>query len=905
MPWVARMQKSGPRKSLRPATRSRAAWIPGNTGLPLSRRFALLGVLLAALLGVDGYAAAAPGAEPAAERIVLPDNVVPEHYDIDVIPDAAAAKFAGSVRIEIEVRQATYDIELNSADLTFSEVRLSGAAGAPGIQFDTARQTATLHFAAPVRPGRHLLQIRYAGRINPDPSGLFYVDYANSAGTARALYTQFENSDARRFFPCWDEPNRKATFTLNVTAPQATMVVSNMPAANVAHEAGGLARTRFQTTPRMSTYLLFLGAGDFQRITRQVGATEVGVVFKRGDPSAARAALDRVAEILPFYEDYFGIRFPLPKLDLVVGPGQSQTFEAMENWGAIFGFERDLFADPATASQTDLIDTYIDIAHEMAHQWFGDLVTMDWWNDLWLNEGFAEWMQFKATDHFHPQWQPWLLAATEREQAMDQDSRAGTHPIITPVANVLQANDDFDSITYMKGMAVIRMLEHQVGEQAFRDAIRRYLRAHEYGNAVTEDLWRELDRATATPVSGIAHDFTLQAGVPLIRVTATPGLDLTQGRFATDASGNTPTQWRVPVVVQAPDGGQWHGIVAAGAAVNPPVSPDSGTLVNAGGYGYFRTLYAPELVTRLSARFASLQSIDQFGLLEDTEALGMAGSEPLADTLQLARRVRADMHPQVQLTVADMLFDIARRYRGRSGEAAFRAYAQTVLEPLYAPVGLKPLAGEDPNINLVRGALINVLSYLGDEDLVRQARELFAQYRGDADSLQGDLRNEVLRIVAEHADAATWDQIHDLARTTHNAAEKTRYYELLGMAFDPDLARQALNLTLSDEIEITSRPMLLNDVADRHPDMAFDFAIAHREQVNIWLEPNARDNFEAKLLTGTVDPVQLEKLKNYVDAHLPASARRPALAVESQIAYDIRIREERLPQIDAWMKSAN
>ncbi len=205
--------------------------------------------------------------------------------------------------------------------------------------------------------------------------------------------------------------------------------------------------------------------------------------------------------------------YPLPKLDLVSGPGRSQEFAAMENWGAIFGFDRYLLVDPEVSTQADNIETYIAVAHEMAHQWFGDLVTMNWWNDLWLNEGFAQWMQYKAIDHFHPEWEPWLLALMEREQAMELDSGAGTHPIITPVADVLQANNAFDSITYDKGMSVIRMLERHVGEHAFRDAIRRYIRAHAYGNAVTDDLWQQLDQSAGGPISAMAHEFTLQPGI--------------------------------------------------------------------------------------------------------------------------------------------------------------------------------------------------------------------------------------------------------------------------------------------------------------------------------------------------------------------------------------------------------
>ncbi len=257
------------------------------------------------------------------------------------------------------------------------------------ITFDEAQQTATLKFTAPIAAVHHVLSIDYSGKINQNSAGLFALDYDSPqgpqgpSGKKRALFTQFENSDARRFFPCWDEPNRKATFTLTVTVPAADMAVSNMPAASTETLDGGLKRVRFAETPKMSSYLLFFGDGDFERVSRKVGDVDVGVVVKRGDTDKAQYALDTAAQILPYYEDYFGMKYPLPKLDLIAGPGESQVFEAMENWGAIFFFENVLLNDPKITTDADRLHIYVDVTHEMAHQWFvGDLVTMDWWDDL-------------------------------------------------------------------------------------------------------------------------------------------------------------------------------------------------------------------------------------------------------------------------------------------------------------------------------------------------------------------------------------------------------------------------------------------------------------------------------------------------------------------------------------------
>jgi aminopeptidase N len=857
--------------------------------------------LFVLILGVIATPVFAGTAGP--DRIVLPDTVTPTHYDLEVTPDAATASFTAAVRISVTVHRATSDIEMNADGLSFSSVRVSGTAGAPTISFDTRLQTATLHFPTAVTAGHHLLSIRYSGHINASGAGLFLVDYGGPQGRKRALYTQFENNYARQFFPCWDEPNRKATIALTVIAPQAAMAVSNMPAAQVVRLRGALARTRFQTTPRMSTYLLFLGIGDFERITRRVRGIEVGVVFKRGDAARARFALDTAAQLLPYYEDYFGIRYPLPKLDVVSGPGRSQEFGAMENWGAIFGFDHYFLLDPQAATSADAVRTYSYIAHEMAHQWVGDLVTMDWWNDLWLNEGFAEWMQYKATDHFHPEWDAWLLGLVEREDALQQDSRSGTHPVITPVIDVVQADNEFDSITYAKGMFVVRMLEQYMGEKAFRTGIRRYLRAHAYRNAVTEDLWRELDRSGAVPVSGIAHEFTLQPGVPLMRVTAAPGLHLEQGRFATDASG-TPTQWHVPVVARSREGTTWQGIVAADAPADLPHLAAAGAVVNAGQAGYFRTLYAPDLIGPLSERFGSLPPVDQLGTLLDATALGLAGYEPLPDVLQYAGRVDSSVRPQIRSEVVDILTRIARCYQGLAGESAFKAYARALLGRMFADLGWNPLAGENADVAPLRASLIQALGELDDQAVTDHARELFANYLREPGLLSTDLHDAVLAVVATHADSLLWAQIHELASTTRSARDKDALYELLAAARDAKLAQQALELTLTDELETTSRPLILNAVAETHPELAFDFAVLHRDQVNGWLEPGARDLFAARLLATSADPAARDRLMAYLEAHVPATDRGPAEAVEAMISYHIRVRAQQLPQIDAWLQHA-
>ena len=336
----------------------------------------------------------------------LPRTAIPRHYAISVTPHAERLSFDGDVAIDLEVVKPTAELVLNAADLELASATLrpqNGGAALPArISLDPKGETATLTFARTVAPGAYRLAIRYSGQIHTQANGLFALDYKNPAGAERrAIFTQFEPADARRFFPGWDEPDYKATFDLAARVPAGEMAVSNMPATFSREIGGGLKEVRFQPTPVMSSYLLFFGSGDFGRITKMVGKTEVGIVMGRGNEAKARTALDAEAQILPYYNEYFGTPYPLPKLDNVAGPGQSQFFSAMENWGAIFTFERVLLDDPAVTTESERQAIFGVEAHEMAHQWSGDLVTMAWWDDLWLNEGFASWMATKATEHFH------------------------------------------------------------------------------------------------------------------------------------------------------------------------------------------------------------------------------------------------------------------------------------------------------------------------------------------------------------------------------------------------------------------------------------------------------------------------------------------------------------------------
>ncbi|MEO8527188.1 MAG: M1 family metallopeptidase, partial [Caldimonas sp.] len=649
-------------------------------------RFVLLAALFFAWLPALSAAAPLDAPAPLPAPTQLPRGVRPLHYDVAVVPDAGALRFAGRVAVTIEVSAPTTSLTLNAIDLAFDAVRLSRVGSrrevAPvRIDLDAEAQTATFTFARAIPAGRHRLAMRYRGLIGKQARGLFAIDYDLPSRPQRALFTQFENSDARRMIPSWDEPAYKASFAFEATVPAAQTVVSNMPARASTNAGHGLRRVRFATTPTMSTYLLFFAAGDFERTTMKAGATEIGVVTRPGVAAQAQFALQSTRDILREYDDYFGVPYPLPKLDNVASPGRSQFFGAMENWGAIFSFERTILIDPSLSTQSDREGAFEVAAHEIAHQWFGNLVTMRWWDDLWLNEGFATWMERRTTARLHPEWDTALGAVASRSRAMASDAFLATHAIVQPIVTVEQANQVFDAITYSKSAAVIGMLESYVGADVWRDGVRRYLRAHAYGNTASDDLWRAIDAVSDRPVGAIAHDFTRQPGVPLLRVVASrcengrTTLELEQGEFSLDRPDKAPLRWQIPVIARIAGHAPARTVVSTGSG-RLELDGCGAVIANAGQAGYYRTAYAPQQQPALRAAFAGLAPIDQLGVLDDAWALGLAGMAPLADALELVARVPDNADATVWIGVVEHLRSLDDLYRADPARrTAWRRFA--------------------------------------------------------------------------------------------------------------------------------------------------------------------------------------------------------------------------------------
>ncbi|HET6805923.1 MAG TPA: M1 family aminopeptidase, partial [Frateuria sp.] len=660
-------------------------------------------------------------------------------------------------------------------------------------------------------------------------------------------------------------------------------------------------------SPKMSTYLLFFGLGDFERATLNAQGTEIGVITQKGMIDQAKFALDSSKQVLKEYNDYFGVPYPLPKLDNIAAPGRSQFFSAMENWGAIFTFEYSLLLNPAISNPVDKQRVFNTAAHEMAHQWFGDLVTMSWWDDLWLNEGFASWMASRTTQKLHPEWHTELDAVGVRERAMSQDSVASTHPVVQHVETVEQASQAFDAITYSKGEAVIHMLEGYVGHEAWRTGVRNYIKAHEHGNTVSDDLWKSIQAAAGKPVTQIAHDFTLQPGIPMLEVRAAAcsngktDIALRQGEFTRDRPGKQPLRWHVPVIAKTVGGKAVRTVVDGKATLSVPGCGP--VLVNAGQTGYYRTLYAQNNFDALKGQFARLAPIDQLGLLGDTWALGMAGNEPVSNVLALITATPADADPQVWSEVAGYLSALDNYYRGdQARQQRLRTFALGQLQPVFAKVGWEAKAGESAPMANLRQELIGVMSDLGDKQVINEARRRFAAQKTDPTAVPVALRKTITAVVAQHADEATWNALRAQARAETTPLVKDQLYSMLSTPENDALAQRALDLALTDEPGATNSAGMIRTVGDTHPEMAFDFALAHREQVNKLVDSTSSSRYYPYLGASSNKPEMIRKIEQYSQKYIAPTSRRVANSVIANIRYRMMIRERRLPEIDAWLE---
>lgn len=840
----------------------------------------------------------------------LPDDTRPLHYRISARPNKENTGFTAQALLRFEVLKPTAQVVVHSRDLAISKAQLKGGAAAK-VSYDTARHRTLFGFDRPLPAGTHELEVDYTGPISEHIEGVFRVERTGPAGKQQQmLFTHLCCiGTARKFAPLWDQPDLKAVFELELTIPAGQDAVSNMPVARREPLPSGESKILFQPSPRMSSYLLFFAVGEFDHITAREGATEVGIYSQPGKGEQGRFALGATTDSLRLYNEYFGVDYPLAKLDSIAFPGAG-GFGAMENWGAIFYFEPYLLIDPQLSTQRDRQTVYAVVAHEVSHQWFGNLVTMRWWDDLWLNEGFATWMGNKATDHYKPEWNIWLLDAESRELAMRLDARDSTHPIVQQVKTYEQAELSFDEITYEKGNQVIRMIEAYVGEDVFRTAIRNHVRKHAYGNAVTDDLWRELDAVSPLPVAEIARDFTKQAGVPMIDVLASKcvgsktTVSLRQGRFGLDAKSRKPQAWRVPVTATVAGSGKVTRQVVSGESTSEITLAGCGPVkLNMGESGYYRTRYDDASFAQLAKNFTRLPMQDQLGLMNDGYSLAEGGYIPFGNYLDLALNVPPTADAVLQLQLASSLRYLDKFYEGRPERENFRAFARWKLGGALQQLGWTEIGQEPANASIARSEIIELLATLRDPATNKEVLRRFRGEEADPSLISGGTRQAIVNAAGTAADAKTFGDLLARAAKTNDSARQQMYLMAAAHVQDPALAKRVLELVATDAVPAPLFGSVVQQVAESHAALTFDFVTSRYEALQPRMDSFARIGLAPTIAGYAVDTALLPRLERFSAEKVGDAGRESLHRARSKMTFSDEVRRERLPQVDAWLRA--
>ena len=839
----------------------------------------------------------------------LPKDVIPQEYTVNLIPDLASKTFRGTESVTLKVIRPTKKIVLNQLNLEIDSASLSGKGMAElklVAVLDKALQTLTFNLPAAIPAGDYVLAISYRGLINREAAGMYYDNYRTAQGEKTLIGTEMEPTDARRLVPSWDEPSFRARFKLSAELPARFQAYSNMPVSKDEALANDMHRVTFGITPKMPSYLMVLVAGEMERTSSMHDGVEIGMVTTEGKQDSTAYAMQVSKDLLTYYNDYFGIRYPLPKLDQIAVPGGFGG--AMENWGGIVYNENTLLFDAKKSPDSTKQRAFSITAHEMAHQWFGDLVTMAWWDNLWLNEGFASWMGTKATDKFNPDWRVKLGQNGSRELAMSLDARKNSHAIQRKIENESQASSAFDGITYQKGQMFLNMLESYLGEETFRKGIRAYMQKHQYSNTTTVDLWNALDKASGKPVAKIATDWTSQAGFPIVKVDAKceagkRKITLDQEQFLLDDKTPSTRLWNIPVQIGTLGGKADYVLLSKRSTTI--MQPDcNGTLViDPDATGYFRVQYSAPLFAALSEKLVSLPDTTRAKLIGDTWAQVITDRLPLASYLDLLAKGGNEPRLAVWNMFLGDLGGMEAMTLGESIRPRFEQFVIKTLRPKLQELGMDEKATDTIEDRQLRSRISGLLVQVNDEVVLADGRARYQRFLADPTSVSPSQLGLVLGIAGREADQATYDKFNELARTSLRGEDKFRYFGAYASAKDPALAKQTMRLALATHLP----PILTNNVLSSvsragHMDMAWAFAKDNNDVVLKGMDAKTLANSFFSIVSASSNAAMADDVIAFTKANLPADSMVEAERVAAAIRTRAEMKAKLMPQLDRALK---
>lgn len=754
----------------------------------------------------------------------LPHHVIPTHYDLRIEPDLSSHSFTGHEVVTLTVVEPTAEIFLNATELDISSAILSGEAESPRtgtVLMDEELQRCRISFSSMVTPGKWKLTMAFRGTLNDKLRGFYRSSYKDEQGVAHHLAaTQFEATDARRAFPCWDEPQFKAVFDVTLAIDPALMAISNSRIVDDRQE-GGKRVLRFAESMKMSTYLVAFIVGRLESTAPIMAqGTPVRLWSVPGKQHLTLFGHEIAVYSLNFLADYYGIPYPGDKLDLIAIPDFASG--AMENLGAITFRETALLLDQRTATHAEQGRIADVVAHENAHMWFGDLVTMAWWNGLWLNEAFATFMEMLVVDAWKPEWERWTAFGMSRAAALSVDGLVSTRPIEFPVRAPKEAEAMFDVLTYEKGASVLRMLEQHIGPTVFRDGVRHYLTTHAYGNAETTDLWVSLGHAAKQDVPALMNEWIFSPGYPLVtlEVDSPSMLKLTQHRFAyaKDASTTSPvadTQcWHIPIQLRitTTEGTETRRLLLNDRENRIPLPKDwTSVLANEEGHGFYRVRYSTDLLAKLQQTgLHALAPVERFNLLNDTWASTIAGMVSPADYVALTEHFRGERDPHVWAVILGS-FSTMNHLLTEQDRPLLAAFIQDRVAPAFRDLGWSPQPGERELVKELRGDLIRALGTLGrDPDIQSQAAAAYAALRQQTRNIDPNVVPALVAILAYTGDHTRYDEFLERFRKASTPQEERRYLFSLATFRTPELLEQTLAKTLTNEIRTQDAPFLVS-----------------------------------------------------------------------------------------------